>query len=52
MQGKLGLQWDYCQNKHEDYGFHQVWYQGIEKTTVSGVLEDLAFKISEGLDQN
>ena len=52
MQGKLGLQWDYCQNKHEDYGFHQVWYQGIEKTTVSGVLEDLAFKISEGLDLN
>ena len=33
-------------------GFHQVWYQGIVKATVSGVLEDLTFKISEGSDQN
>ena len=32
-------------------GFHQVWYQGIE-ATVSVVLEDLTFKISEGSDQN
>ena len=31
--------------------FHQVWYQGIEKATVSGVIEDLTFKISEGMDQ-
>ena len=23
------------------YGFHQVWYQGIVKATVSGVFEDL-----------
>ena len=30
------------------YGFHQVWYQGIVKATVSGVFEDLKFKISEG----
>ena len=28
-------------------GFHQVWYQGIVKATVSGVFEDLKFKISE-----
>ena len=33
-------------------GVHQVWYQGIVKATVSGVFEDLNFKISEGLDQN
>ena len=33
-------------------GFHQVWYQGIEKATVSGVFEDLKLKISEGSDQN
>ena len=32
--------------------FHQVWYQVIVKATVSGVLEDLTFKISEGSDQN
>ena len=32
--------------------FHQVWYQGGVKATVSGVVEDLKFKISEGLDQN
>ena len=31
-------------------GFHQVWYQGIVKATVSGVFEDLKFKISEGSD--
>ena len=30
----------------------KVWYQGILKATVSGVVEDLKFKISEGLDQN
>ena len=29
-----------------------VWYQGIGKATVSGVFEDLEFKISEGSDQN
>ena len=28
--------------------FHQVWYQGGMKATVSGVVEDLNFKISEG----
>ena len=33
-------------------GFHQVWYQGGVKPTVLGVVEDLKFKISEGLDQN
>ena len=32
--------------------FHQVWYQGGMKATVSGVVEDLKFKISEGSDQN
>ena len=32
-------------------GFHQVWYQGGVKATVSGVVEDLKFKISEGSDQ-
>ena len=31
-------------------GFHQVWYQGDVKATVSGVVEDLKFKISEGSD--
>ena len=34
------------------YVLHQVWYQGIVKATVSGVLEDLTLKISEGSDQN
>ena len=29
----------------------KVWYQSILKATVSGVFEDLKFKISEGLDQ-
>jgi hypothetical protein len=33
-------------------GCKKVWYQGILKATVSGVFEDLKFKISEGLDQN
>ena len=33
-------------------GFHQVWYQGGMKATVSGVVEDLRFEISEGLAQN
>ena len=32
-------------------GVHQVWYQGGVKATVSGVVEDLKFKISEGSDQ-
>ena len=33
-------------------GMSKVWYQGILKATVSGVFEDLKFKISEGSDQN
>ena len=33
-------------------GFHQVWYQGTVKATVSGVVEDRKLKISEGSDQN
>ena len=33
-------------------GFHQVWYQCGEMSTVFGVFEDLKFKISEGSDQN
>ena len=33
-------------------GVHKVWYQDGGKATVSGVFEDLKFKISEGLDQN
>ena len=37
---------------HVCQGFHQVWYQGIVKATVFGVLEDLNFEISEGSDQN
>ena len=32
-------------------GFHQVWYQGGVKATVSGAVEDLKFKISEVSDQ-
>ena len=32
-------------------GFHQVWYQGGVKATVSGVVEDLKFT-SEGSDPN
>jgi hypothetical protein len=32
--------------------FKNVLYQGGEKSTVSWVLEDLNFKISEGYDQN
>ena len=32
--------------------FKTLSYQGILKATVSGVLEDLRFKISEGSDQN
>ena len=35
-------------NVHTIQGFHQVWYQGGMKATVSGVLEDLKFKNSEG----
>ena len=38
--------------KYVHKGFHQVWYQGGVKATVSGVVEDLKFKISEGLDPN
>ena len=38
--------------KQVHQGFHQVWYQGGVKATVSGVFEDLKFKISEGSDQN
>ena len=33
-------------------GFYQVWHQGTVKATVSGVFEDLKFKISQGLDEN
>ena len=33
-----------------DSGFFR--HQGIVKATVSGVFEDLKFKISEGSDQN
>ena len=33
-------------------GFQQAWYQGMVKATVSGVFEDLKFKISGGSDQN
>ena len=33
-------------------GFHQVWCQGGVKVTVSGVVEDLKFEISEGSDPN
>ena len=32
--------------------FQTSRYQDIVKATVSGVFEDLTFKISEGLDQN
>ena len=39
-------------NYYVHQGFHQVWYQSIMKATVSGVLEDLTFKISEDSDQN
>ena len=39
-----------CFNIH--LGFHQVWYQGGVKAIVSGVVEDLKFKISEGSDPN
>ena len=30
--------------KYKHQGFHQVWYQGGVKATVSGVVEDLKFK--------
>ena len=33
-------------------GYRTSRYQGIVKATVSGVFEDLKFKISEGSDQN
>ena len=41
----------YCPNMYIR-GFHQVWYQGGVIATVSGVVEDLKFKISEGSDPN
>ena len=31
--------WKGCENVHQ--GFHQVWYQGGVKATVSGVVEAL-----------
>ena len=34
------------------YNIFLVWYQGGVKATVSGVVEDLKFKISEGSDPN
>ena len=33
-------------NMYLQHGFHQVWYQGGAKSTVSGVFEDLKFKTS------
>ena len=33
-------------------GFTIVWYQGGVKSTASGLVEDLKFKISEGSDPN
>ena len=33
----------YCFRYYVHQGFHQVWYQGIVKATVSGVFEDLKF---------
>ena len=39
-------------SKYVHWGFHQVWYQGGVKGTVSGVIEDVKFKISEGSNQN
>ena len=41
-----------CLEARYDIWFHQVWYQGGMKATVSGVVEDLKFKVSEGSDQN
>ena len=35
-----------------DQSFSNLRYQGIVKAIVSGVFEDLKFKISEGSDQN
>ena len=40
------------ENDYVYQGFHQVWYQGGVKATVSGVVQDLKFKISKGSDQN
>ena len=37
--------------KYVQYGVSKVWYQDILKDTVSGVFEDLKFKISEDSDQ-
>ena len=37
---------------HVDQGLSKVWYQGVLKATVSGVYEDLMFKISKDSNQN
>ena len=37
--------------KYVQYGVSKVWYQDMLKDTVSGVFEDLKFKISEDSDQ-
>ena len=39
-------------NMYIHQGFRQVWYQGGVKATVSGVVEDLKFKISKASDPN
>ena len=42
-----------CMYKLDDSGFLKNFlYQGGVKTTFSGVVEDLEFKISEGSDPN
>ena len=41
-----------CENIGWRYINNQVWYQGGVKATVSGVVEDLKFKISEDYNQN
>ena len=54
QSGTVGLRFG-SKSKNTKYvglGFHQVWYQGGVKATVSGVVEDLNFKISEGSDPN
>ena len=43
---------DACSRADLHVQFHQVWYQVGVKATVSGIVEDLKFKISEGLDHN
>ena len=44
------LYFSFVGNKSFARRFHQVWYQDIVKATGFAVLEDLTFKISEGLD--